>query len=160
MRKIGGDKRAQGLQLSTIILIVLGIAVLVFLIWGFSVGWGNFWDRITAYTGGGSNADAVKSGCELSCAGQQENDFCENPKTLKRGDKPTLRGSCENFKSELGISCDIKCGSKVYGQTCEDLGGEEIDDTKWTTDCGEADEFEKKEDTKGLKEGYACCVPK
>jgi len=126
------NKKGQDLSLTTIILIVLGIAVLVFLIWGFSTGWTNLWDRVTAFTGGGVNVDSVKQGCELACTGALYGDWCENPKTLKLADK-TLRGSCENLKGDLGISCSqANCGEDVYKQTCEDLDGE------WQTDaCAE-----------------------
>jgi len=62
------DKKAQGMSLTTIILIVLGLVVLVFLIYGFSTGWKNLWDTVTQYTGGGSNVDAVKSACMLACS--------------------------------------------------------------------------------------------
>ena len=41
------NKKGQNLTLGTIILIVLGIAVLVFLIFGFYTGWNNMWSKIT-----------------------------------------------------------------------------------------------------------------
>ena len=41
------NKKAQQMTLGTIIAIVLGIAVLVFLIAGFSMGWENLWDKVS-----------------------------------------------------------------------------------------------------------------
>lgn len=108
MRKIGGDKRGQSLTLGTIILIVLGVAVLVFLIWGFSQGWSNLWSKITAYTGGGDNADDIKAGCNLACAGNRVSEYCEGAKTLKKGGKETP-GTCDSFKAELSMTCSIPC---------------------------------------------------
>tara|TARA_Y100000310_G_scaffold144177_1_gene143452 strand:- start:37 stop:561 length:525 start_codon:yes stop_codon:yes gene_type:complete len=120
LRKIG-DKKAQNLTLGIIILIVLGITVLVFLIWGFSVGWGNFWDRIIAYTGGDSNVDSIKSGCLLACSGQQKSQYCESVQTLKKGDGTQLKGSCKTLESQLGLSgCDIDCGTDLP-KKCEKI---------------------------------------
>ena len=40
------NKKGQGLSINAIILIVLGIVVLVFLILGFALGWGNLRDKV------------------------------------------------------------------------------------------------------------------
>jgi hypothetical protein len=79
------NKRGQDLSLTTIILIVLGIAVLVFLIWGFATGWGNLWSKVTSYTGGGSNIDTVVQACSLACSGNQKSNFCVTTQTVTYG---------------------------------------------------------------------------
>jgi hypothetical protein len=122
MRKLGGDKRGQNMTLGTIILIVLGIAVLVFLIFGFSTGWSNLWSKITAFGGGSANVDTIKQACILACNTDATTRFCQEAQTVKFTDGSKIRGSCENLKGELGISCDISCGTSTYEQTCEDKG--------------------------------------
>jgi len=105
MRKLGDNKKGQGLQLSTIILIVLGIAVLVFLIFGFYTGWTQLWDRITNFAGGKSNLDTIKQGCAVACAGQNVDDWCTNKRTVKFGQEvevdgekvKTASGTCKDF---------------------------------------------------------------
>jgi hypothetical protein len=82
MRRIGDDKKAQQLTLGTIILIVLGVAVLVFLIYGFSTGWGNLWSRITAFGGGEENVDTMRQACVLACNTQSKYDYCNKTRTL------------------------------------------------------------------------------
>jgi hypothetical protein len=81
------DKKGQQLTLGTIILIVLGIAVLVFLIFGFSTGWGNLWDKITQYTGGSDNLGVVKQACAIACSTNSQPDFCKTRAVVENGKK-------------------------------------------------------------------------
>jgi hypothetical protein len=62
------NKKGQELTLGTIILIVLGVVVLVFLIYGFSTGWGNLWQRLTGLGGGKVNVDTIRTACDLACS--------------------------------------------------------------------------------------------
>ena len=75
MRRIGVNKRGQEMTLSTIIMIVLGIAVLVFLIFGFSTGWKNMWDKVTIY-GGQDNVNTIKQACAIACSTGDSYGFC------------------------------------------------------------------------------------
>ncbi|MFH1451544.1 MAG: hypothetical protein ABIF88_00015 [archaeon] len=79
------NKKGQDLTLGTIILIVLGIAVLIFLIFGFSTGWNNLWERITGFGGGGVNVDTIKQSCAIACSTRSSYDFCELDRTVKYG---------------------------------------------------------------------------
>ncbi|MDP2946928.1 MAG: hypothetical protein Q8N88_02340 [Nanoarchaeota archaeon] len=119
-------KKGQELTLGTVILIVLGIAVLIFLIFGFSTGWGNLWDRITNWSGGRANLDTIKTGCELACAQNSVQDWCNFQRTVKFSEairigssesKKNHAGTCAQFvsiddfkKSGLNVeACNIKC---------------------------------------------------
>jgi len=126
MRKIGDDKGGQNLTLGTIILIVLGVAVLVFLIWGFSTGWGNLWSKVTAYIGGGSNIDDIRSGCELACVGLRESDFCTLERTVKYGAEVDAWNGTDiaKVKSSKGTCKDMADAVKYPGvnvASCPDL---------------------------------------
>ena len=100
-------KRGQQLTLGTVILIVLGIAVLVFLIFGFSMGWKNLWDNIVQRGGGGSNLDTIRSGCELACIGENEDQFCNQMRTINFGEKRavTLKNNTVQNVTKLSGSC-------------------------------------------------------
>ena len=121
------NKKGQQMTLGTIIAIVLGIAVLVFLIFGFSTGWSNMWDKITELGGGAANVDDVVRGCEVACAQNSVDAFCRNERTMKfgqtreswNGTDPRINvtktvGSCEDFTnitrypSSLGVK---KCAA-------------------------------------------------
>ncbi|MGC9309478.1 MAG: hypothetical protein ACP5D2_02160 [Candidatus Nanoarchaeia archaeon] len=102
---MGNDKRAQNITLATIILIVLGIAVLVFLIWGFSTGWSEFWERITGITGG-SNVDNIKQSCSMACAKGESGQYayCTEERVVKfgqeikeLGNKTTVTTTCKDL---------------------------------------------------------------
>jgi|ETN02SMinimDraft_4_1059925.scaffolds.fasta_scaffold78742_2 hypothetical protein len=97
-------KRGQELSVGTIILIVLGIAILVFLIWGFSVGWGNFFERISAFTGGGSNVDTLIQACTLSCSSQSQYDFCTLQRTVNLGNGIKGKASCVQMANSASIT--------------------------------------------------------
>ena len=102
------------MTLETIIAIVLGIAVLVFLIFGFSTGWGNLWDRITAFGGGSANIDTIVQGCTLACNGQALDAYCNEERTVKYGDEveawdgtgnsmvKSSKGTCDLFVKKTG----------------------------------------------------------
>lgn len=70
------SKKGQELTLGTIILIVLGIAVLVFLIFGFSTGWSNLWQKVTGLGGGTMNVETIKIDCQSDCQNGVTYGFC------------------------------------------------------------------------------------
>jgi len=108
------DKKGQQMTLTTIIAIVLGIAVLVFLIWGFSSGWSNLWDRVSSFSGS-SNVDTIVQACALKCAAGEKNAFCSEMRTLKTGEDevPVVKGSCSALS---------KYSSNKYGiESCPEL---------------------------------------
>jgi hypothetical protein len=61
------DKKAQEMSVGTIIIIILALLVLVFLVFGFSQGWGNLWDKITNWGGGQSNVQTIIQACNIAC---------------------------------------------------------------------------------------------
>ncbi len=110
MRKIGDCKKGQQLTLGTVILIVLGIAVLVFLIFGFSTGWSNLWDRITNFAGGSGNLDTVRQGCELACASNNVQDYCALNRTVKFNEEIEYGGE---EVTKIQITCEKASGDSV-----------------------------------------------
>jgi hypothetical protein len=114
-----GDKRAQEMTLGTVILIVLGIAVLVFLVFGFSTGWSNLWDRVTNFSGGSSNLDTIKQSCALACTGQSTDAFCNEVRTVKfGGEKQAWDGTAiVNSKTATGTCSDFAKNEKAENST-------------------------------------------
>ncbi|MCD4771421.1 hypothetical protein K8R30_03315 [archaeon] len=79
------DKRGQEMALGTIITIVLGIAVLVFLIFGFSTGWNNLWSKVTSFGGTDNNVNTIVQACALRCSTGDTYGFCQEERTVKYG---------------------------------------------------------------------------
>ncbi len=102
------NKRGQGLQISTIILFVLGVAVLVVLILGFVIGWEKLFPWLTP----GNNVENIVSQCQVACGTGNTYGYCTMERTLKAEDlnvegKHEVKGSCNTFStsySTYGIS--------------------------------------------------------
>jgi hypothetical protein len=111
-------KGQQQMTLGTLIGIVLGIALLVFLIWGFSVGWGNFWEQITGNTRG-ANVQLRIDDCVNDCdAGEQtawENEKKELRYVDTSGKVVKVDGTCKQFVE----------GGKIDGKDVPKLGFQE-----------------------------------
>jgi hypothetical protein len=108
------DKRGQEMALGTIITIVLGIAVLVFLIFGFSTGWNNLWEKVTAFGGTDSNVGVIAQACALKCSTGDVYGYCEESRKVNYADKTWEKGSCKELSlqsAKIDIDdCDI-CGN-------------------------------------------------
>jgi hypothetical protein len=107
-------KRKGEMTIGTIIAIALGVALLVFLIYGFSTQWNAFQGILDPLTGGASNVDNEARGCEVACASNKVNAYCKQNRTLRFGgkeDDPGYQkpesGTCKDLESYLGITCSI-----------------------------------------------------
>lgn len=95
------NKKAQGMSVNTIILIILGLVVLVILILGFTVGWGQIKDWIIP----SNNVQDIVDQCTLACSLDNKFDFC----TVKREVKMK-----KDLAEGIGIDLDT-------GYTCNEL---------------------------------------
>lgn len=105
------NKKAQGLSVTTIVIVVLAIIVLVVLILGFTGGWGNLWERMKGFFGGGDNVDAVIQACNVACTTEAKHDYCYRKRTVVLDDKTKINYfSCYplwGFYYDLGFQpCD------------------------------------------------------
>ena len=149
------EKRAQQSTLTLIIVIVLGIAVLVFLIFGFSTGWNNLWDKITNIGGGGKvNIDAVVTGCELACTTQKVNEFCDQKRTVHFGESVEVReAKVEKYalKDKGSLIEFIVLGDtenvKSIEKSCKELASADLGMIEVETNNLAEDELEVWEDT-------------
>jgi len=64
--------------------IILGIAVLVVLVLGLTIGWNRFLPFINS-----NNVENIKTACSTACATVNVYDFCSAPRTLKADDLPS-----------------------------------------------------------------------
>jgi len=112
------EKRGQGMSLTTIILIIIGIVVLFILIWGFSTGWNNLWSKVTGRVTP-SNVDAVVSGCQLACQTGAKYDFCDSVRTMKFGEE---RNITNNYATDYNHTGMPNSADEITG-TCYDFSG-------------------------------------
>ena len=77
------NSRGQGLSTNAIILIVLGVVILVVLIIGFTMGWGNIAPWLSS-----DNVNTIANQCEAACSTRSTYDFCTKQRELKASDLP------------------------------------------------------------------------
>ncbi len=115
------NKRGQGLSITTLILIILGVLILVILILGFTLGW----SKIFPFISPSNNVKDAVDKCNLACQTDSKFDFCTTKRDVKveqaigtLGTK--FSGSCNelSYVASLGISsCSaIDCGDVVYSK--------------------------------------------
>ena len=102
------NKKAQDLSIGTLILIVLGIIVLVLLILGFSMGWGNLWEKINIFGGGGSSIESEISACNLAVTSNSKYSYCENFQKIKIDGK-TEYLNCQDGRVEPNLNSKLTC---------------------------------------------------
>jgi len=81
------NKRGQGLGVETIILVILGVLVLIFVAFGFVTKWSFFSSWFSA-----SNVDTRVNQCQAACGTSSVYGFCSQNRTLKADDLPQVNG--------------------------------------------------------------------
>ena len=109
------NKKGAEMTIGTIIIIILALVVLVILIYGFSTGWTNLWDKITGFGGGKANVQTVVQSCQLACTTSSNFDYCKTRKLIEDpdgdGKMATRDVTCKTLEgTTYGLSaCDITC---------------------------------------------------
>lgn len=126
------NRRGQGLPTSTIILLILGVAILVILILGFVIGWNKILPWLSA-----SNVDDIKTACDNACLMNSEYNFCLSTRNLKSDTEELKEITC-NFLAQKKPIYNIAACSSI---TCDNVvivelaAGEQID-SKCTDNTG------------------------
>ncbi len=106
------NKKGAEMTIGTIIIIILALVVLVVLIFGFTTGWQNLWQRIIGLGGGEINVQSVVQSCQLACAGQQQYDYCTRTRDVFFGEGDDRNGkyNCKGLENKAlgtGLDCLI-----------------------------------------------------
>jgi len=76
------SKKAAEMTIGTIIVIILALVVLVVLIYGFTTGWANLFEKIGVFGGGKANVQTIVQGCQLACTTSSEYDWCTKQRKI------------------------------------------------------------------------------
>jgi len=90
------DKKGQDFSITTLVLVVLAIAVLVVLIIGFTQGW----DKFGTWFGAKNNIEDISNQCNMACSSAQTGakaGFCSVPRTVKDGTNTFTGRTCYNM---------------------------------------------------------------
>jgi len=96
------NKRGQGLSTNAIILIILGVVILVVMILGFMMGWGQLRDRLFK----SNNVDTIAKACETACTTNSKYEFCSEKRELKAENVKLKDVTCY-YLSEKQVSYGI-----------------------------------------------------
>lgn len=94
------DRRAQGLSVNAIILIVLGVVVLGVMILGFTLGWSNFSQYFST-----NNVQSISTACTTACATHSQYDFCSVKRNLN-ADMKVNGITCSQLATFKGTATD------------------------------------------------------
>lgn len=109
------------MSVNTLILIIIGVLILVFLIVGFTIGWKKIFPFVTP----GNNVKELSDKCSLACNTNAIYDFCTAKRDVrldeplaKVGAKKEFKATCYELtllKDELGVeSCSAVQCTKPY----------------------------------------------
>lgn len=92
------NKKGQGMSISTIILLILGLVILVILILGFTIGWNKMAPWIST-----NNVDTIKTSCETACSTGGTYDFCSLKRDIKDGTNDKFKATCNDLLTNVTL---------------------------------------------------------
>ncbi len=149
------NKKGAEMTIGTIVFIILALVVLVVLIYGFTVGWGDLWEQISGIGGGKVNVQTVVKSCELACSTGSYYDFCQRGRDIIFAETETKQEiNCHELLSRnVGLSCEsLTCKS------CIDFAGSWSEEN---VDCEEGYEDKTADSADRFRESNKnkkCCV--
>jgi len=136
------NKKGQGLSITTIILIILGLVVLIFLILGFTRGFDFLFGKFDVAPG--QDLEAVAQSCNIAAQGNLRIDFCTFKEVKFQGKNEfvncfdsKLAGSitashninCNGLPDEKAFCAGKDASDLVNGKTCEEWIKKKTEDT-------------------------------
>ena len=107
------NKKGAEMTIGTIIIIILALVVLVVIIYGFSTGWANLWEKIISFGGQKVNVQSVINSCSLACSTNSAYDYCNLQRKMTFGDdrdKQDKTWTCHDLEGDNLLRCDdIEC---------------------------------------------------
>ncbi|MEN9626209.1 MAG: hypothetical protein RL557_537 [archaeon] len=113
------NKRGAEMTIGTIVIIILAIVVLVVLVYGFTVGWGDLFSKLTGLGGGQVNVQTIVQSCQIACSTQAYFDYCEKTRNIvfEEG-KDSVQETCFGLENSRGgfnfglahcdkVQCDV-----------------------------------------------------
>ena len=104
------NKKGAEMTIGTIIIIILALVVLVVLIYGFTTGWGNLWEKLLGYGGGKVNVQSVIDSCKIACTVSGEYDYCYKKRDVifASGENALQKTCCDlQLDRKNGLSCSV-----------------------------------------------------
>lgn len=118
MEKRMGKRGQEGVTLTTLLLIILGVVVVAIIILGFTTGFGFIFDKFKLAPG--QDLQAVVTGCELAASNELRADYCSTFKEVEiNGEKQFV--NCEDSRVQSNMGADSKGLITCSGSEVEDF---------------------------------------
>jgi hypothetical protein len=98
------NKKGQGLSVETVILIVIGVLVLVFLILGFTMGW----NKIFPFINPPNNVKDISDKCGYACQTDDKYGYCSSKREVTTESAITIKDDKDKdivFEKKIAGSC-------------------------------------------------------
>ena len=119
------NKKGAEMTVGTIIIIVLALIVLVILVYGFSTGWTNLWEKVTGFGGGEINVQSAVQSCQLACTTGSTYDWCTKKRDIVfEDDSANAPYTCNELVSVSGTGledCAALKANCVSPINCDDM---------------------------------------
>jgi hypothetical protein len=99
------DKKGAEMTIGTIVVIILALVVLIFLVFGFSSGWNNIWEKIINFGQGESNVATVIQACQFACSSNNVYDYCRARDLKFVKGTPTMYGYELDTSGKVSTTC-------------------------------------------------------
>jgi hypothetical protein len=115
MENIFKSKRGAEMTIGTMIIIILAIIVLAFLVFGFTTGWTNLWDKLSNWGAGETNVATVVQACKLSCETGDNYGYNNQLREVRFDKKDKGSFTCINLQNDINKGCYDGKGKKIEG---------------------------------------------
>jgi len=114
------NKRGAEMTIGTIVMIILALVVLVVIIYGFTTGWGNLWDKVVNIGGGKVNVQTIVQSCQIACSTNSQYDYCTKERNIIVDDSGEVD---DNLKTCSDLEADSQYGLEICTNFNCDSGG-------------------------------------
>jgi len=113
-------KKGAEMTIGTIVMIILALVVLVVIIYGFTTGWGNLWDKVVNIGGGKINVQTIVQSCQLACSTNSQYDYCTKERNIIIDDSGKINS---DLKKCTDLEGDSQYGLEICTNFNCDSGG-------------------------------------
>lgn len=112
------NKKGAEMTIGTIIIIILALVVLVVIIYGFSTGWGNLWEKLINLGGGKVNVQTVVQSCQLACTTSSNYDWCTKTRSVifnadKATEEKKVVWTCDSLQKDTAKNAGLESCDEI-----------------------------------------------
>jgi hypothetical protein len=112
-RFIKMNKKGEGVSMTGVLVaVVLLVVLMAIVVYGFTVGWGDLWNKVTGFGGGKVNVQSVIDACKVSCSTNQVYEYCTKTRSIT---------FAEAGEAEKGLTCKTLEARSAGALSCDTI---------------------------------------